>query len=109
VCVTPHVPQVESHWPGSIRAMDHLRHPQRQAKWASCRRTLGDDREEHFFDGLQPRGNLDRVPGALKDLFKFALDGSVKVEITMYPLVDASIAHSAFEGRKSTGKLVLVP
>ena len=53
-------------------------------------------------------GNLDRVPDALKELFKFAIDGSVKVEITKYPLADASIAHSVFEARKSTGKLVLV-
>jgi NADPH:quinone reductase len=59
--------------------------------------------------GFNLGGNLDRVPGALKELFKFAIDGSVKVEITKYPLSDASIAHSVFEGRKSTGKLVLVP
>jgi NADPH2:quinone reductase len=59
--------------------------------------------------GFNLGGNLDRVPGALKDLFKFAIEGSIKVEITRYPLVDASIAHALFEGRKSTGKLVLVP
>jgi len=59
--------------------------------------------------GFNLGGNLDRVPGALKELFKFAIDGSVKVEITKYPLADASIAHSVFEGRKTTGKLVLVP
>jgi NADPH:quinone reductase len=59
--------------------------------------------------GFNLGGNLDRVPGALKELFKFAIDGSVKVETTKYPLADASIAHSGFEGRKTTGKLVLVP
>jgi NADPH:quinone reductase len=59
--------------------------------------------------GFNLGGNLERVPGALKELFKFAIDGSVRVEITKYPLTDASIAHSVFEGRKSTGKLVLVP
>ena len=59
--------------------------------------------------GFNLGGNLDRVPGALKELFKFAIDGSIKVEITKYPLADASIAHSVFEARKSTGKLVLVP
>lgn len=59
--------------------------------------------------GFNLGGNLDRVPGALKELFKFAIDGSVKVEITRYPLAEASIAHAAFEGRKSTGKVVLVP
>ena len=59
--------------------------------------------------GFNLGGNLDRVPGALKDLFKFAIEGSVKVEITKYPLADASLAHSMFEGRNTTGKLVLVP
>jgi hypothetical protein len=34
---------------------------------------------------------------------------SVKIEITKYPLADASIAHSALEGRNTSGKLVLVP
>ena len=41
--------------------------------------------------GFNLGGNLDRVPRTLEDLFKFAIDGSVKEE------------------RKSTGKLVLVP
>jgi len=59
--------------------------------------------------GFNLGGNLDRVPGALKDLFKFAIEGSVKVEITKYPLADASLAHSMFEGRNTTGKLALVP
>ena len=59
--------------------------------------------------GFNLGGNFDRVPGALKDLFKFAADGSVKVEITKYPLADASIAHSVFEGRNTSGKLVLIP
>jgi hypothetical protein len=54
-------------------------------------------------------GNLDGVPQALGDLFKFAADGSLKVEITRYPLADASIVHGLFEGRKTTGKLILVP
>jgi len=63
-----------------------------KAKCASGRRALANNREEHFSDGLQSRGNLDRVPGALKELFKFAIDRSVKVEITKYPLADASIA-----------------
>jgi NADPH2:quinone reductase len=59
--------------------------------------------------GFNLGGNLDRVSGALKELFKFAIDGSVKVEITKYPLSDASIAHSVLERRNTTGKLVLVP
>jgi NADPH:quinone reductase len=59
--------------------------------------------------GFNLGGNLDRVPCALKDLFRFAIDGSIKVEITKYPLSDERIAHSVFEGRNTTGKLVLIP
>jgi NADPH:quinone reductase len=59
--------------------------------------------------GFNLGGNLDRVPSPLKDLFKFAIDGSIKVEITKYPLAEASIAHADFEGRNTTGKLVLIP
>jgi NADPH:quinone reductase len=59
--------------------------------------------------GFNLGGNLDRVPSALKELFKFALDGSIKIEITKFPLAEASGAHLAFEARKTTGKLVLVP
>ena len=35
--------------------------------------------------------------------------GNLKVEITKYPLADASKVHSLFEQRKTTGKLVLIP
>jgi NADPH:quinone reductase-like Zn-dependent oxidoreductase len=49
------------------------------------------------------------VPRALGDLFKSATDGSLKVEITKYPLADASKVHTLFEQRKTTGKLVLIP
>jgi NADPH2:quinone reductase len=59
--------------------------------------------------GFNLGGNLDRVPQALGDLFKFAADGSLKVEITKYPLAEAGAAHSLFEERKTTGKLILVP
>jgi NADPH2:quinone reductase len=59
--------------------------------------------------GFNLGGNLDHIPRALEDLFKFAIDGRVKVEITKYPLADVRAAHELFEGRKSTGKLVLVP
>lgn len=53
--------------------------------------------------------NLPRVPSALKELFKLLIDGSLKIEVTKYPLTDASRVHTLFEERKTTGKLVLVP
>lgn len=59
--------------------------------------------------GFNLGGNLDQVPQALGQLFKLVSNGSIKVEITKYPLAEASIAHSLLEGRKSTGKLVLIP
>jgi NADPH:quinone reductase len=59
--------------------------------------------------GFNLGGNLDLVPRALQELFKLAIEGSVKVEITKYPLADARTAHALFEGRKTTGKLVLIP
>jgi NADPH:quinone reductase len=59
--------------------------------------------------GFNLGGNLDRVPQALGDLFKFAADGRLKVEITKYPLTEAGAVHSLFEERKTTGKLILVP
>jgi NADPH:quinone reductase-like Zn-dependent oxidoreductase len=45
----------------------------------------------------------------LGELFKFVMDGTVKVEIPKYPLADAITVHALFEGRKTSGKLVLVP
>jgi NADPH:quinone reductase-like Zn-dependent oxidoreductase len=65
--------------------MDHLRRSQRQTE--------------------SPTG---RVPHALGELFKFVSDGSLKVEVTN-PLADASRVHTLFEGRMTTGKLVLIP
>ena len=59
--------------------------------------------------GFNLGGNLDRVPQALGELFKFATDGSLKLGIKKYPLADASVVHGLFEGRKTTGKLILVP
>ena len=47
--------------------------------------------------------------GALGELFKFVIDGRVKLEITKYALADASIVHTLFEERKTTGKLVFLP
>lgn len=59
--------------------------------------------------GFNLGGNLDQVPHALGELFKLASNGSIKIEITKYPLADARVAHSLLEGRKSTGKLILIP
>lgn len=53
--------------------------------------------------------NMQYAPGALRELFKFVIDGRVKVEITKYALADASIVHTLLEERKTTGKLVLLP
>ena len=59
--------------------------------------------------GFNLGGNLDQVPHALGELFKFVNEGSLRVEVTKYPLADASRVHKLFEGRKTTGKLVLIP
>jgi NADPH:quinone reductase-like Zn-dependent oxidoreductase len=49
------------------------------------------------------------VPRALGDLFKSAIDGNLKVEISKYPLADVSKVHTLIEQRKTIGKLVLIP
>ena len=59
--------------------------------------------------GFNLEGHLHRAPSALRELFKFVMDGTIKVGITKYPLADASIVHTLFEERKTTGKLVLIP
>lgn len=59
--------------------------------------------------GFNLEGSLHLVPRALAELFKLVNDGSVKTEITRYPLADASRVHRLFEERKTTGKLVLIP
>jgi NADPH2:quinone reductase len=59
--------------------------------------------------GFNLGASMQHAPGALGELFKFVVDGRVKIEITKYPLADASIVHSLFDERKTTGKLVLLP
>jgi NADPH2:quinone reductase len=59
--------------------------------------------------GFNLGGNLDRVPRALGELFTLVTSGSLLVEITRYPLAEASRVHTLFEGRKTTGKLILIP
>lgn len=59
--------------------------------------------------GFNLERHLQDVPRALGDLFKSAIDGNLKVEITKYPLADVSKVHIRIEQRKTTGKLVLIP
>ena len=59
--------------------------------------------------GFNLERHLQDVPHALGDLFKSAIDGNLKVEITKYPLADVSKVHTLIEQRKTTGKLVLIP
>jgi NADPH2:quinone reductase len=59
--------------------------------------------------GFNLEGHLDQVPRALGKLFELVISESLKVEITRYPLADASRVHTLFEGRKTSGKLILIP
>jgi NADPH2:quinone reductase len=59
--------------------------------------------------GFNLGSNLHQVPRVVGELFKFVADGKIKIEITKYPLADASKVHTLFEQRKTTGKLVLIP
>ena len=59
--------------------------------------------------GFNLAASMRHAPGALGELFKFVIDGRVKVEITKYALSDASIVHTLFEERETTGKLVFLP
>jgi NADPH2:quinone reductase len=44
------------------------------------------------------------------DIFSLVADGSLKLRIAhTYPLADAATAHRDLEGRKTTGKLLLLP
>ena len=43
-------------------------------------------------------------------LFQWSMEGKLRVEIGgVYPLADAARAHADMEGRRSTGKLLLIP
>jgi NADPH:quinone reductase len=45
-----------------------------------------------------------------KDLFEWVASGKLKLRIEHeYPLKDAADAHKALEGRKTTGKVLLIP
>lgn len=52
----------------------------------------------------------DELVGRTAELFGWILDGKLKVNIGgTYPLADAGRAHEDLEGRRTTGKLLLVP
>ena len=59
--------------------------------------------------GFNLEGSLQHVPRALGDLFKWIAEGSLKIEVTKYALDEAAEVHKRFEGRKTTGKVVLIP
>ena len=45
-----------------------------------------------------------------RDVFRWVADGSLKLRVAhTYPLADAAAAHRDLEGRKTTGKLLLLP
>ena len=45
-----------------------------------------------------------------QDLFDVVLSGAVEIQVTQtFPLAEASKAHTALEGRKTTGSVVLLP
>jgi NADPH:quinone reductase-like Zn-dependent oxidoreductase len=59
--------------------------------------------------GYTLQSSFQHVPLALKDLFAWVADGSLKIDVTRYPLRDAAKAQDDFAARKTTGKIVLKP
>lgn len=61
--------------------------------------------------GVGPR--VTQRPGGLRGLEQQALTalaaGELRPQVTRFPLVEAAAAHAALEGRRTTGKVVLVP
>jgi NADPH:quinone reductase-like Zn-dependent oxidoreductase len=55
------------------------------------------------------QSSFQHVPLALKDLFAWVADGSLKIDVTRYPLRDAAKAQDDFAARKTTGKVILKP
>jgi NADPH2:quinone reductase len=52
----------------------------------------------------------DEILGRTSDLFAWYSSGDLKLRIDQtYPLADAADAHRALEGRKTTGKVLLLP
>ena len=53
--------------------------------------------------GFNLEGSFHQVPQALAALFKLVGEGKLKLEITKYPLSEASKVHQLFEARKPLG------
>ena len=60
-----------------------------------------------LFHYIPDRGSLERRSGAV---LGWVADGTLKVRIgATFPLAEAGEAHRALEGRKTTGKVLLLP
>ena len=59
--------------------------------------------------GYTLQSSFQHVPLALRDLFAWVADGSLKIDVTRYPLRDAAKAQDDFAARKTTGKVILKP
>lgn len=60
-----------------------------------------------LFDYVADRDSLARRSG---DVLGWVADGSLKVRVgTTFPLAESADAHRALEGRKTTGKVLLLP
>ena len=59
--------------------------------------------------GYTVQSSFQHVPLAIKDLFAWVADGSLKIDVTRYPLRDAAKAQDDFAARKTTGKVILKP
>lgn len=58
-------------------------------------------------DYVATRADLEQ---RARDVFRWVEDGSLKLRLAhTYPLADAAVAHRDLEGRKTTGKLLLLP
>jgi NADPH2:quinone reductase len=51
----------------------------------------------------------DELLGRANDVFGWIREGKLDVRVTSYPLEGAARAHAELEGRRTTGKLVLLP